>query len=130
MKVVVAVSSITSVIMILFLSSFSASNIIPVQGQSLPTCPGGYQRNILGTCEPVSNLQTCPVGYQRSASGFCVPAVGSQTCPVGYQISTSGCIPVTGSSLLNPYGYPTTTANPSAPQTTFNHLQHLHLQAL
>ena len=117
---VVAVSSITSVIMILFLSSFSASNIIPVQGQSLPSCPVGYQRNILGTCEPVSNLQTCPVGYQRSASGLCVPAVGSQTCPVGYQISASGCIPVTGSSFLNPYGYPTTTANPSAPQTTFN----------
>ena len=99
MKVVVAVSSITSVIMILFLSSFSSSNIIPVQGQSIPSCP---------------------VGYQRSASGFCVPAVGSQTCPVGYQISASGCIPVTGSSFLNPYGYPTTTANPSAPQTTFN----------
>ena len=78
MKVVVAVSSITSVIMILFLSSFSASNIIPVQGQSLPNCP------------------------------------------VGYQGSASGCIPATGSSFLNPYGYPTTTANPSAPQTTFN----------
>ena len=99
MRVVVAVSSITSVIMILFLSTFSTSNIIPVQGQSLPSCPVGYQRNILGTCEPVSNLQTCPVGYQ---------------------ISASGCIPVTGSSFLNPYGYPTTTANPSAPQTTFN----------
>jgi hypothetical protein len=78
MKVVVAVSSITSVIMILFLSSFSASNIIRVQGQSLPSCP------------------------------------------VGYQGSASGCIPATGSSFLNPYGYPKTTANPSAPQTTFN----------
>ena len=78
MKVVVAVSSITSVIMILFLSSFSASEIIPVQGQSL------------------------------------------LSCPVGHQGSASGCIPATGSSFLNPYGYPTTTANPSALQTTFN----------
>ncbi|CAN5174099.1 hypothetical protein BH18THE2_BH18THE2_38920 [soil metagenome] len=124
MKVAVTVSSIALVIMILFLSSFSASNINLAQGQSLPSCPVGYQRNILGTCEPVSNLQTCPVGYQRSASGFCVPVVGSQSCPVGYQISASGCIPVTGSSFLNPSGYPTTTANPQTtltqPQATFN----------
>ena len=119
------VCSITLVIMILLLASFFPYNVNQAKAQSLTSCPIGYQRNILGNCEPVSNLQTCPIGYQRSASGLCVPVVSSQTCPVGYQQIPPGmCVPVTSSEFVNPYGYPTTAANPQTtltqPQATFN----------
>jgi hypothetical protein len=107
MNTAVIVSSITLVVMLLLLSSFSPFSLNQAQGQSLPSCPVGYQRNILSTCEPVSNLQNCPVGYQISASGYCVP--------------------VTSSQFVNPYGYPTVTANPQTtlaqPQTTFTQPQ-------
>jgi hypothetical protein len=121
----VTVCSITLVIMILLLASFFPYNVNQAKAQSLTSCPIGYQRNILGNCEPVSNLQTCPIGYQRSASGLCVPVVSSQNCPVGYQQIPPGmCVPVTSSEFVNPYGYPTTAANPQTtltqPQATFN----------
>ena len=125
MKTAVTVCSITLVIMILLLASFFPFNVNQAKAQSLTNCPIGYQRNILGNCEPVSNLQTCPIGYQRSASGLCVPVVSSQTCPVGYQQIPPGiCVPVTSSEFVNPYGYPTTAVNPQTtltqPQATFN----------
>ena len=121
----VTVCSITLVIMILLLASFFPFSVNQAKASSLPSCPIGYQRNILGTCEPVSNLQTCPIGYQRSASGLCVPVVSSQTCPAGYQQIPPGiCVPVTSSEFVNPYGYPTTAANPQTtltqPRATFN----------
>jgi hypothetical protein len=125
MKTAVTVCSITLVIMILLLASFFPYNVNQAKAQSLTSCPIGYQRNILGNCEPVSNLQTCPIGYQRSASGLCVPVVSSQNCPVGYQQIPPGmCVPVTSSEFVNPYGYPTTAVNPQTtltqPQATFN----------
>ncbi|CAN5188022.1 hypothetical protein BH18THE2_BH18THE2_09900 [soil metagenome] len=125
MNVAVTISSIILVIVILLLASFSLFNVNQAKAQSLTSCPIGYQRNILGTCEPVSNLQTCPIGYQRSASGLCVPVVSSQTCPVGYQQIPPGiCVPVASSEFVNPYGYPTTAVNPQTtltqPQATFN----------
>jgi hypothetical protein len=125
MKTAVTVCSITLVIMILLLASFFPFNVNQAKAQSLTNCPIGYQRNILGNCEPVSNLQTCPIGYQRSASGLCVPVVSSQNCPVGYQQIPPGmCVPVTSSEFVNPYGYPTTAVNPQTtltqPQATFN----------
>ena len=125
MKTAVTVCSITLVIMILLLASFFPYNVNQAKAQSVTSCPIGYQRNILGNCEPVSNLQTCPIGYQRSASGLCVPVVSSQNCPVGYQQIPPGmCVPVTSSEFVNPYGYPTTAVNPQTtltqPQATFN----------
>jgi hypothetical protein len=125
MNTAVTVSSIILVIMILLLASISPFSINQAKAQSFPTCPVGYQRNILGTCEPVSNLQTCPIGYQRSVAGLCVPVASSQTCPVGYQQIPPGiCVPFTSSEFVNPYGYPTTTVNPQTtltqPQATFN----------
>ena len=125
MNTAVTVSSIILVIMILLLASISPFSINQAKAQSLPSCPVGYQRNILGTCEPVSNLQTCPIGYQRSVSGICVPVASSQTCPAGYQQIPPGiCVPFTSSEFVNPYGYPTTAVNPQTtltqPQATFN----------
>jgi hypothetical protein len=125
MNTAVTVSSIILVIMILLLASISPFSITQAKAQSLSSCPVGYQRNILGNCEPVSNLQTCPIGYQRSASGLCVPITSSQTCPVGYeQIPPGICVPFTSSQSVNPYGYPTTALNPQTtltqPQATFN----------
>jgi hypothetical protein len=127
MNEVVTLSTIILVIIILLLSSFSPFSVNNAKAQSL-SCPIGYQRNILGTCEPVSNLQTCPIGYQRSASGLCVPIVSSQTCPIGYQQIPPGmCVPFTSSQFVNPYGYPTTAVNPQTtltqPQATFNQPQ-------
>ena len=123
MNAVITLVSIILVIMILLLASFSPFSFIQAKAQSLTSCPVGYQRNIFGTCEPVSNLstnlQSCPVGYQRSVSGLCVPIVSSQTCPVGYQQIPPGmCVPLASSQFVNPYGYPTTTVDPYAPQTT------------
>ena len=125
MNTAVTVSSIILVIMILLLASISPFSINQAKAQSFPGCPVGYQRNILGTCEPVSNLQTCPIGYQRSVSGICVPVASSQTCPAGYQQIPPGiCVPFTSSEFVNPYGYPTTAVNPQTtltqPQATFN----------
>ena len=125
MNTAVTVSSIILVIMILLLASISPFSINQAKAQSSLSCPVGYQRNILGTCEPVSNLQTCPIGYQRSVSGICVPVASSQTCPVGYQQIPPGiCVPFTSSEFVNPYGYPTTAVNPQTtltqPQATFN----------
>jgi hypothetical protein len=125
MNTAVTVSSIILVIMILLLASISPFSINQAKAQSFPACPVGYQRNILGTCEPVSNLQTCPIGYQRSVAGLCVPVASSQTCPVGYQQIPPGiCVPFTSSEFVNPYGYPTTAVNPQTtltqPQATFN----------
>ena len=125
MNTAVTVSSIILVIMILLLASISPFSINQAKAQSSLSCPVGYQRNILGNCEPVSNLQTCPIGYQRSVSGICVPVASSQTCPVGYQQIPPGiCVPFTSSEFVNPYGYPTTAVNPQTtltqPQATFN----------
>jgi hypothetical protein len=116
MNAVITVGSIALVIMILlFSSSFSPVALKEAEGQLLPSCPIGYQRNVLGTCEPVSSLQTCPIGYQRSASGICVPIASSQTCPVGYQIGVSGvCVPIAGSTIVDPYTPQTTLAQPQA----------------
>jgi hypothetical protein len=115
----VIISSIILVIVILLLASFSPFSVNQAKAQSLTSCPVGYQRNILGTCEPVSNLQTCPIGYQRSGSGLCVPIVSSQTCPVGYQQIPPGiCVPFTSSEFVNPDGYPTTAVNPYGYPTT------------
>jgi hypothetical protein len=98
----------------LFLSSLlSPFSTKDAEGQV--SCPVGFQRNILGTCEPVTNLQTCPVGFQRSASGICVPVTNLQTCPVGFQTIPPGiCVPIasTGSNL-----FPQTAFN--QPQQTF-----------
>src|ERR671918_258962 len=118
MRWVISVGSIALAIMImLFPSSLLSAALKEAKGQLLPSCPIGYQRNVLGTCEPVSNLQTCPVGYQRSASGICVPISSSQTCPVGYQMGVSGvCVPITGSIGVNPYTPQTTVTQP---QPTF-----------
>jgi hypothetical protein len=100
----------------------SSSGIcVPISSQ---VCPIGYQRNVLGICEPVSSLQSCPVGYQRSISGLCVPIASSQSCPIGYQQIPPGfCVPDTSSQFLNPYGYPTTAVNPYGPQTTLSQPQ-------
>jgi hypothetical protein len=124
MNAVKAIGCIILSVMILFLSTFfSPFSTKDAEGQL--SCPIGYQRNILGTCEPVSNLQTCPVGYQRSASGICVPVAGSQTCPVGYQTFPPGiCVPIGGTvSNLSPYGTSTIT-----PQSTFNQPQQTFTQ--
>ena len=87
-------ASITLVVMVLLLSLYLSE----VQGQSLPSCPIGYQRNLNGTCVPLETLQSCPMGYQRSVSGLCVPGASSQTCPVGYkQIPPGICVPFTSS---------------------------------
>ena len=106
MNAVKATGCIILSVMILFLSSFfSPFSTKDAEGQL--SCPVGYQRNILGTCEPVSNLQTCPVGFQRSASGVCVPVSNLQTCPVGFQRSASGvCVPVSNLQTC-PVGYQT-----------------------
>jgi hypothetical protein len=100
----------------------SSSGIcVPISSQS---CPVGYQRNVLGICEPVSNLQGCPIGYERSSSGFCVPIVSSQSCPIGYQQIPPGfCVPDVDSASVNPYGYPTTAVNPYGPQTALSQPQ-------
>jgi hypothetical protein len=45
------------------------------EGQTLPSCPVGYERNELGICVPIVNPDGCPVGYHRSPSGLCVPDV-------------------------------------------------------
>jgi hypothetical protein len=115
MIAVITVGSIAlSIMILLFPLSFSPEALKEAKGQLLPSCPIGYQRNVLGTCEPVSNLQTCPVGYQRSVSGICVPISSSQTCPVGYQIGVSGvCTPIAGSIGVNPYSTQPTFAQPS-----------------
>ena len=98
-------ASITLVVMVLLLSLYLSE----VQGQSLPSCPIGYQRNLNGKCVPLETLQTCPMGYQRSVSGLCVPARSSQTCPVGYkQIPPGICVPFT--TPCTPYGHPTTAS--------------------
>jgi hypothetical protein len=131
-------------IIALLLSSLSFVSLNQAQGQSLGTCPVGYQRsssgicvpissqvcpigyqrNVLGICEPVSSLQSCPVGYQRSISGFCVPIASSQSCPIGYQQIPPGfCVPDTSSQSPNPYGYPITTVNPYGPQTALSQPQ-------
>jgi hypothetical protein len=116
MNGVITVGSIALAIMILlFPSSFSPEALKEAKGQSLPSCPIGYQGNVLGTCEPVSNLQTCPVGYQRSLSGICVLIASSQTCPVGYQLGVSGvCVPIAGSIGVDPYTPQTTVTQPQA----------------
>ena len=116
MRWVISVGSIALAIMImLFPSSLLSEALKEAKGQLLPSCPIGYQRNVLGTCEPVSNLQTCPVGYQRSVSGICVPISSSQTCPAGYQIGVSGvCVPIAGSIGINPYAPQTTVTQPQA----------------
>ena len=124
MNAVKATGCIILSVMILFLSSFfSPFSTKDAEGQL--SCPVGYQRNILGTCEPVSNLQTCPVGFQRSASGICVPVSNLQTCPVGYQTIPPGiCVPIADSvSNLFPYGTSTI-----APQSTFNQPQQTFTQ--
>src|ERR671918_1729189 len=114
MRWVISVGSIALAIMImLFPSSLLSEALKEAKGQLLPSCPIGYQRNVLGTCEPVSNLQTCPVGYQRSASGICVPVSSSQSCAGGYQIGVSGvCVPIAGSIGVNPYEPQTTVTQP------------------
>ncbi|MGB8134858.1 MAG: hypothetical protein WCE99_11770, partial [Nitrososphaeraceae archaeon] len=124
MNAVKATGCIILSVMILFLSSFfSPFSTKDAEGQA--SCPVGYQRNILGTCEPVSNLQTCPVGFQRSASGVCVPVSNLQTCPVGYQTIPPGiCVPIADSvSNLFPYGTSTI-----APQSIYNQPQQTFTQ--
>ena len=104
-----------AIMIMLFPSSLLSEALKEAKGQLSPSCPIGYQRNVLGTCEPVSNLQTCPVGYQRSVSGICVPISTSQTCPEGYQIGVSGvCVPIAGSLGVNPYAPQTTGTQPQA----------------
>jgi hypothetical protein len=142
---VTIVCIIALAITVLFFAFLPPASLNQAQGQLLPGCPVGYQRDVFGNCEPVSNMQTCPIGYQRSSSGICVP-ISSQSCPIGYQRSASGfCVPVTSlqscpvgyqtyppgicvpvaDSLSNlyPYGYPTTAVTPQTtftqPQTTF-----------
>jgi hypothetical protein len=116
MRWAICVGSIALAIMIMqFPSSLLSESLNEANGQLLPSCPIGYQRNVLGTCEPVSNLQTCPVGYQRSVSGICVPISSSQTCPVGYQTGASGvCVPIASSLGINPYAPQTTLTQPQA----------------
>ena len=142
---VTTVCIIALAITVLFFAFLPSASLNQAQGQLLPGCPVGYQRDVFGNCEPVSNMQTCPIGYQRSSSGLCVP-ISSQSCPIGYQRSASGfCVPVTSlqscpvgyqtyppgicvpvaDSLSNlyPYGYPTTAVTPQTtltqPQATF-----------
>ena len=125
LNIVTIVSIIALAITVLFFAFLSPASLNQAQGQLLPGCPVGYQRDVFGNCEPVSNLQTCPFGYQRSASGFCIPVTSLQSCPVGYQTYPPGiCVPVADSiSNLYPNGYPTTGVNPQTtftqPQTTF-----------
>jgi hypothetical protein len=125
MNGVITISSIALALMILLSPSYIFFDALKeAKGQVLPNCPIGYQRNVLGACEPVSNLQTCPVGYQRSVSGICVPIASSQICPVGYQIGLSGvCVPITESIGVNPYTPQTTVTQPQTtvtqPQPTF-----------
>jgi hypothetical protein len=115
MNAVLTVGIALVIMILLFSSSFPLLNLNHAKGQILPNCPVGYQRNVLGTCEPVSNFQPCPAGYQRSASGICVPFTSSQSCPVGYQIGVSGvCVPSAESTIVNPYSPQTTFAQPSA----------------
>jgi hypothetical protein len=121
MNGVKAIGCIILFIIGLFLSSlFSPFSTKVAEGQI--ACPVGFQRNILGTCEPVTNRQTCPVGFQRSTSGICVPVTNLQTCPVGFQTIPPGiCVPIAGTgSNLYPYG--------TSPQTAFNQPQQTFTQ--
>ena len=97
MNGVITIGSIALTIMIFLSPLYIFFDILKeAKGQVLTNCPIGYQRNVLGTCEPVSNLQTCPVGYQIGVSGVCVP--------------------ITGSIGINPYTPQTTVTQP---QPTF-----------
>jgi hypothetical protein len=137
MNMVKTIDCVILFIIGLFLSSLlSPFSTKVAEGQI--ACPVGFQRNILGTCEPVTNLQTCPVGYQRSASGICVPVTNLQTCPVGYQRSASGiCVPVTNLQTC-PVGFQTIppgicvpiagTGSNLYPQTAFNQPQQTFTQ--
>jgi hypothetical protein len=144
LNTVIILGTVVLCIIVLLFSSLSFVSLNQAQGQSLGTCPVGYQRsssgicvpissqscpvgyqrNVLGICEPVSNLQGCPVGYERSSSGFCVPIVSSQSCPIGYQQIPPGfCVQDVDSASVNPYGYPTTAVNPYGPQTALSQPQ-------
>jgi hypothetical protein len=85
----------TLVVMVLLFSFSFHFNLYHAQGQSLPRCPDGYQRNSDGFCFPIGILPSCPIGYQRSASGLCNPIGSTQTCSDGYQKNMFGiCEPV------------------------------------
>ena len=97
MNGVITIGSIALTIMIFLSPLYIFFDILKeANGQVLTNCPIGYQRNVFGTCEPVSNLQTCPFGYQIGVSGVCVP--------------------ITGSMGINPYTPQTTVTQP---QPTF-----------
>jgi hypothetical protein len=84
MNAVITVGSITLVIIILLLSSFSPYSFSQAEGQILFSCPNGYQHNSLGLCEPLANLGpnlTCPDEYNRNPSGVC-ESIGGTSSPI------------------------------------------------
>ena len=72
---IVIASILSATIFAAVLTTALSFGLKSADGQ-LQSCPVGYHRSPLGTCEPdVIPPPTirCPVGYERDSSGVCVP---------------------------------------------------------
>ena len=94
--------------MVLLLSLYLSQ----VQGQSLPSCPIGYQRSVSGICVPVASSQTCPVGYQQIPPGICAPVKASQSVTTAASTDNNQTLSMSSNSTG---GLPQNSTNSTSP---------------